>query len=234
MYRNQFETGISSGGLTAWVGGERDGWEQAMFAGAYQSPGTDAAERPKYGGLNLMNHVNGACPRFGSCHLRLRSTVDARTSFIFGDSNTNPADVGLRDAFEPVLAALLESAAFGNGVLGADAPGFVTGLLRGDQKQGKGAFAPAMSHLLDDYIEAHVHGELSLATDVDAFVIDTAFQATTTGETLVRAAERHGFEVEWYDGFVLPLSDVPLDASSSLGIELARWQWFCKDGREHR
>ena len=38
-YRNQFETGISNGGLTAFPGGERDRWEEAAFGGAYQSPG---------------------------------------------------------------------------------------------------------------------------------------------------------------------------------------------------
>ena len=65
-------TGISSGGLTADPGGDRDVWERALFGGAYQVPGVWACERPKYGGLNLMNHPNGACPGFGSCHRRLR------------------------------------------------------------------------------------------------------------------------------------------------------------------
>ena len=36
-YRSQFETGISNGGLTAFPGGDRDVWEQRMFAGAYPS-----------------------------------------------------------------------------------------------------------------------------------------------------------------------------------------------------
>jgi hypothetical protein len=49
VYRSQFETGISSGGLTAYPGGDRGGWEHAMFGGAYD--GAPAAERPKYGGL---------------------------------------------------------------------------------------------------------------------------------------------------------------------------------------
>ena len=34
-YRSQFETGISNGGLTAHPGGDRERWEQRMFAGAY-------------------------------------------------------------------------------------------------------------------------------------------------------------------------------------------------------
>lgn len=63
MYRSQFETRISNGGLTACAGGDRDAWEQSLFGGAYQAPGVLPTERPKYGGLNLLNHLNGACPR---------------------------------------------------------------------------------------------------------------------------------------------------------------------------
>ena len=42
VYRSQFETGVSSGGLTAYPGGDRDRWEQRMFAGrtrAGRAPG---------------------------------------------------------------------------------------------------------------------------------------------------------------------------------------------------
>ena len=34
VYRSQFETSISNGGLTAYPGGDRDRWERALFAGA--------------------------------------------------------------------------------------------------------------------------------------------------------------------------------------------------------
>lgn len=47
-------------------------WERALFAGAYQQPGVGAGERPKYGALNQMTYLDGACSGFGSCHLRLR------------------------------------------------------------------------------------------------------------------------------------------------------------------
>ncbi|HEX2880761.1 MAG TPA: DUF3626 domain-containing protein, partial [Polyangiaceae bacterium] len=36
QYRNQFETGLSSGSTTAFPGGARDAWEEALFDGAYQ------------------------------------------------------------------------------------------------------------------------------------------------------------------------------------------------------
>jgi len=55
-YRNQFETGISNGGLTAFEGGEQDLWEKTLFAGAYQKHSAAPEDRPRYGALNLLNH----------------------------------------------------------------------------------------------------------------------------------------------------------------------------------
>jgi len=81
-------------GLTAYPGGDRDRWEHALFAGAYQRPNVRAGERPKYGGLYLMHHLNGACPRFGSWHLRLRPEVTRRATLVFGDSNAGPRTSG--------------------------------------------------------------------------------------------------------------------------------------------
>jgi hypothetical protein len=81
VYRNQFETGISNG----IVGGDRIRWERMLFAGACD--GSPAIERPKYGALNVSGHAAGACPGFGSCHLRLRREVNARTTYLRGDSS---------------------------------------------------------------------------------------------------------------------------------------------------
>ena len=47
VYRNQFETGLSSGSLSAFPGGARDTWESALFGGAYHTDGVTASERPK-------------------------------------------------------------------------------------------------------------------------------------------------------------------------------------------
>jgi len=237
VYRSQFETSISSGGLTAYPGGDRDTWERALFAGAYQAPAVRACERPKYGGLNLMNYLNGACPRFGSCHLRLRRTATERATLIFGDSNAKPTDIGLIDAFAPVMAPLLESIAAGGGALGrsaADVRAFVDGVLHGDLSRGRGLFAPAMGHTLNDYIEAQVHGAMSLAADVEALAMDPAFAGTPTGDLLLATAKRYGFPAQWHPGSALALSQVPQDAPDVAEAELMRWQAFCADGRARR
>ncbi|WP_446214417.1 DUF3626 domain-containing protein [Micromonospora sp. IBSANI012] len=211
-YRSQFVTGISNGGLTAYPGGDRDRWEEAMFGGAYQVPGVRPAERPVYGGLNLLDHPDGACPRFGSCHLRLRPEVLARTTFCFGDSHLGPKDFGTVDVAEPVLAALLEATAgtgVSLGVVGMDTARLVTTLLRRRERQ---AWAPGSAgRALDDYVEAQVHGGIELARDVEAVVIDPSFRDTDTGRILARIARRCGIELLFHPGFALPVEDVDPD-----------------------
>jgi hypothetical protein len=98
-YRNQFETQVTNGSRTAFAGGDRDRWEQQLFGGAYHAADTRDDERPKYGGLNVMRHADGASPRFGSCYLVLRPEVTERCTLTWGDSHEGPADVGTIDRF---------------------------------------------------------------------------------------------------------------------------------------
>ncbi|MFE9656160.1 DUF3626 domain-containing protein [Micromonospora sp. NPDC006431] len=206
VYRSQFESGISNGGLTAFPGGDRDRWEETLFGGAYQRPGVLPAERPKYGGLNLLDHADGACPRFGSCHLRLRPEALARATFSFGDSHTQPTDFGTLDIFEPVLAALLSATAGTGvclGVAGMDTSTLLRALLRRRERRSSVA-----GRALDDYIEAQIHGELSLARDVEALVVDPSFRGTEVGRILAGIARRHGFPLRWHAGFELPVDGI--------------------------
>ena len=96
VYRSQFETGTSNGGLTAYPGGDRWHWESCIFGAAYDSG--PAAERPKYGSLNFRRLAVGGSPRFGSAHLRLRPETLARTTFCYPDSFTEPDTVGVASA----------------------------------------------------------------------------------------------------------------------------------------
>ncbi|MFG2064584.1 DUF3626 domain-containing protein [Micromonospora sp. NPDC048871] len=208
VYRSQFETGISNGGLTAYPGGDRDRWEQRMFGGAYQWPGVRPAERPKYGGLNLLDHPDGAAARFGSCHLRLRPEVLHRTTFCFGDSHLGPSVFGTPEVCDPVVAALLTATVTTGGCLGRagiDLVVLTERLLR--HREQDPATAPA-GRALDDYIEAQVHGEVRLGRDVRELVADPSFQGTPVGAALAAAAQRHGFRLRWHAGFTLPVDQV--------------------------
>ncbi len=101
IYRSQFETGTSSGGLTAYDGGDRWNWESRIFGGAYDNE--DPMFRPKYGALNFRADPVGGSRRFGSSHFRLRSHVHARTSFSYPDSHLEPQNFAVDDV-GPLIA----------------------------------------------------------------------------------------------------------------------------------
>lgn len=215
LYRSQFETGTSSGGLTAEPGGDRWKWESDTFGGAYGE--ANPALRPKYGALNFQHRLTGAAPRFGSCHLRLRPQVLARTTFCYPDSHLKPEAFGEVDRM-----ALIDMAK--QNVLDLDP-------------------------VLDNYIEAHVHGPVSIERDVEALVLDPSYRGTAVEESGLRL----GCKVEWHDGFRLQLDRLlahsgfrprsAIDAISKLRIstpadignardnpldyQTAKWVWHC-------
>lgn len=207
VYRSQFETGVTNGSRTAFLGGDRDRWEQDLFGGAYQAPGVLPGERPRYGGLNLLRHPDGACPRFGSCHVRLRPHVNARCTVTVGDSHLGPADAGTLDAFEAVLAGYVTRARQTGTTLGrpgAD-PLAVLRELAGT------ATAAGPGRALDDYLEVQVHGRVDLAADAEALVLDPSFQGTRSGDLLTDLAARCGLALEWHAGFELTPAEVGPD-----------------------
>lgn len=170
--------------------------------------GVRPAERPKYGGLNLLDHPDGAAARFGSCHLRLRPEVLHRTTFCFGDSHLGPSVFGTPEVCDPVVAALLTATVTTGGCLGRagiDLVVLTERLLR--HREQDPATAPA-GRALDDYIEAQVHGEVRLGRDVRELVADPSFQGTPVGAALAAAAQRHGFRLRWHAGFTLPVDQV--------------------------
>jgi hypothetical protein len=70
---------------------------------------------------------------------------------------------------------------------------------------------------LDDYIEAHVHGPIDIATDVEALVLDPCYLASAVEE----AATRLGCPVEWHGGFAVT-ADAFLANPGYRGPEFAR------------
>lgn len=171
VYRSQFETGTSNGGLTAHPGGARWRWEQRIFAHAYDD--APEAERPKYGALNHRRRRIGAAPRFGSAHLRLREAVLDRSTFCFPDSVFDPTAMATAARFD--LFSLVE--AF-------------------DARQRSDAVEADEGGLLDDYVEAHVHGPIDVGADVEAVVLDPCFRDSPIEEQ----ARALGVPVEWHDG----------------------------------
>ncbi|MCO1657394.1 DUF3626 domain-containing protein [Pseudonocardia humida] len=105
VYRSQFVTGTSNGGLTAHPGGDRWVWEQRLFGGAYDDEPVEL--RPVYGTLDFRADPAGGAPRFGSAHLRLGAAVLRRTTFCHPDSVFAPTDFGVAERMG--LVALAEA-----------------------------------------------------------------------------------------------------------------------------
>lgn len=225
-YRNQFETGLSAGSLSAFHGGERDAWERTLFGEMYhQRSGTDG-ERPKYGALELVRFVDGPIPRFGSCYFVLKPSVSNHTSFTFmGSEDPNAAErLGTMAQVDRVLVALLEEIEAGGttfpswppfraSTLGLPNPtvGSVLEIVKELATPRPDPMTLPMGRVLDSQIEAQVHGRIDLREDVELLVADPAFAMTPTGQTLRDITSRYGFPLRWHCGFSLPCEDVPDD-----------------------
>ncbi|MBG9791326.1 hypothetical protein ABD76_01745 [Paenibacillus dendritiformis] len=219
-YRSQFETGMTSASPTAYPGGDRDRWERRLFGGAYHQAGIVPGERPKYGALNLMQHPDGCAPNFGSCHLVLCSSVLSRCTYTFGDSYSEPEHSGTIDVFEPLLAELLDEAAAAGSPPGRDAGGSAA-LIRRLLASGEEA-SSALRRELDQYIEAQIHGDIALASDVEAITADPSFRGTRIGGQLAALASRYRVALRWHHGFQLAASAVPDDFRGPKMPPLAR------------
>ncbi|MCG7410857.1 DUF3626 domain-containing protein [Paenibacillus sp. ACRRX] len=212
-YHSQFVTGVSNGSRTAFPGGDRDRWEEKLFGGVYQSDGVRDYERPKYGALNLMNYVDGASPRFGSCYLRLRPHILSRCTFTFGDSHTDSKHVGTIDIFDTVLAELLGNTDITREALGSpntDVPKLVKHLLKLHEVTLDDACA-VLGRSLDDYIETQVHGDIKMSRDVEALVADSSYKETPIGDQLETLCSKYNVNLAWHPGFRLSAQTVPDD-----------------------
>lgn len=225
FYRNQFETGLSSGGRSAFPGGDRDRWERDLFAGAYHMPGVDAAERPKYGALALVHYPDGPTPRFGSCHFVLRLAVSRRCSFTFSGSELALATqrLGTIDRMDCVMEALIGEVASGEGAripwppfvaptLGIESltiPQLLELLCRKLPMPPPDPSTGIPGRVLDSCIEAQIHGPVNLRDDIERLVIDPAFDGTITGEILNEICCKYEIPIQRHCGFQLSVDAVP-------------------------
>jgi hypothetical protein len=237
-YRSQFETGLSSGSLTAFPGGPRDAWERTLFGGAYHRHGSVPGDRPKYGALELIRYPDGPWPRFGSCYLVLSAEVSRRTSFTFAGSEQADAveRLGTLGNLECVFAALLAEVACGEGVK-VPWPPFVAPMLGVSDLSvrqllvrlrdelplpRRNAATGSAGRVLDSGIEAQVHGPIIMAHDVERLVMDPSFVGTRIGECLEELCRRHAIPLERHVGFRLAAREVPDDFRGPEVATLAR------------
>lgn len=173
-YRSQFETGISAGSVSASPGGARWQWESRLFNGAYD--GAAPARRPRYGALlspdgdrSVASSPMPAGPPHGSAPRFGSSYLRLREDTLTRTTFCFPDSV-----YEPTAFGTCAHMALFEALDRAppDDP-------------------------LDRYIEAHVHGGVRIASDVEAVVLDPSFRGTET-EAI---AARLGCAVEWHAGY---------------------------------
>lgn len=213
IYKSQFETLLSSGSVSAHPGGARDLWERHLFGGAYQQSGVDHSQRPKYGALDLLGHPDGPAPRFGSCYFLLKADVNERCTFTYLDSHQDPIEKGILEEFDDIDAALLRDSFSDDVVLGELLR--PSHLLEKLANYSEKSFADRLTmphrRVLDHYVEAQVHGLVSLSHDVEYLIVDPSFRNTATGDNLRSVCDRYDIGLYWHSGYVLETAQVPRD-----------------------
>ncbi|MDV5167609.1 DUF3626 domain-containing protein [Photobacterium rosenbergii] len=226
-YLNQFESLVSNGKLDPHQEGERAQWENLLFGDVFTNAPLN--QRPKYGALDIAKHMDGPCPRFGSCYFVFKPEVSHRATFCFGDSYQTPEIRGTLDAFKPILAATLLECFERDAVLGLTnirPKAFLESYLRGDLTKHEGnidlRLAQSKARNLDHYVEAQVHGDISLTNDVESLIADVSFKGTEVGNALELLANTHEMKLCWRPAYRLAVESVPDDFRGPNMVELAK------------
>ncbi len=213
-FRNQYETRISNGSPTAFPGGERDEWERICFGGCYHFEEVPFSDRPKYGALDLLQHPDGACPRFGSCYFVLKPEVSKRSTYTLGGNQDDLAleKTGCLDSLHAVFAPLLLHIEQGLEVLGltqitvahfleklSELPAYTVGE----------SWNRPLGNALDSFVEAQIHGSIDLLHDIDLLVADPSFRTTPIEATLAKICFKYKIDFAWHPGYELPVDEVP-------------------------
>ena len=196
VYLSQWVTRTSNGGLTAHLGGDRWRWESRIFEGRYDN--SAAEDRPLYGAWNRRDDPYGGAPRFGSAYLRIRADVVERSTFCWPDSVFAPTAVGGAERLDE-LCRLADAGMLNNSLLpesAADLP---------------------LDDPLNDYVEAHIHGGLVIARDVEALVLDPADR-----EVHADALDLLECPVEVHPGYRVSADMIDPAYRSDVPVELAR------------
>ncbi|WP_137789342.1 DUF3626 domain-containing protein [Bacillus sp. E(2018)] len=214
IYKSQFETLLSNGSVSAYPGGLRDQWEKQLFGGAYQIEGTTLKERAKYGALNIMNHPDGPAPRFGSCYFLLKPEVSYRATFTYLDSHQNPKEKGTYKEFDMILAALFVEIFTRDYALGEPnlmVSSLIQHLVHKIEMSFEDPVNKQVYRNLNHYIEAQVHGNVSLKEDIEILVADPSFIGTNVGDTLSNLCTKYGIQLYYHAGFQSSVDQVPLN-----------------------
>lgn len=214
VYQNQFESGLTAGSSSLH---HRAAWEDRLFDRAYARALPE--ERPKYGALDLLRQPDGPAPRFGSCYFLLQPSVTGRCTFCFGDSYRGAEGLAAANQLAPVLALLYREAFERETCLGLHSvrPPLLWRWLEGIESP---PTRPGRN--LDHYLEAQIHGPISLQQDAESLWVDGSFAGTATGDHLQALAQKFSLPLHWLPGFRLHSDGVVSDFRGPTMPEVAR------------
>jgi hypothetical protein len=160
-YRNQFETGTSSGYLNYE---KRTYWENQMFNNIYDK--APAFDRVKYGSLNLnpleLGDTTGSA--YGSSYFILKDDIKSRTTLCVGDSGSN-------------IDSQIKSIVYNFNSVGI--------MFKSEHRYADLIDYTTLCHQKFNinsnhsryrtYIEAHIHGPVTFKSDIDSVVINIKY-----------------------------------------------------------
>eukprot|EP01061_Rhynchopus_euleeides_P012260 TRINITY_DN2190_c0_g1_i5.p1 TRINITY_DN2190_c0_g1~~TRINITY_DN2190_c0_g1_i5.p1 ORF type:complete len:690 (+),score=149.60 TRINITY_DN2190_c0_g1_i5:276-2345(+) len=157
-YRNQFETKMSRGSLDFSEGGSRAGWESNIFNKHYD--GAEPFQRPKYGVLNVVKDPHGIqkARQYGTSYIQLKG-CRLRTTFADQDTSHSGCVVASCEFYAHVLMRFSDDE------------------LRGVLEVANGLRAGHVSDLISVYKEVQIHGEISLAHNIDMLMVSSGAAA---------------------------------------------------------
>lgn len=162
-----------------------------MFFDSYPH---SSLERPKYGALNLFRYIDGASARFGACFFTLKHHVKSRCTFAYGDSSANPTALCTSDTFISIVAAMLEDVERNHRLLNqvvAHRQAALAIMLNPCED------VKILSKNLDYCIETHIHGDVSLADDVESFYLDESYRQTTFETQAKELCKKYEISLHW-------------------------------------
>lgn len=154
IVKNLFQVN-ASGGCTNKL--SRLSWETKLFNGIYDN--SPAHEKVKYGTLNLTSNPIGVsvCTGYGNSYLLLKSDVKKRVSFVFDDSSRQDYHIATFKHFFNIIY-------YSNDKLLNE----MIDIALNKKSYSDYSYSP--------YVEAQIHGKVSLADDVDKICINSTYR----------------------------------------------------------
>ena len=193
VYQNQFVTKISNGHLSVQNDDRRDKWEKDIFCLEMPLP---ANQRPKYGGLNVFNYLDGASPKYGSCYFELNESITSRCTFLIADTQGEMRKKGTRNSFYTLLLSVILEI-------------IKTGQLFGKKYSNVTEFFADMNNnyidtqremggnVLDYGLEAQIHGTVDFDRDIDFMYIDQSYVGSVVHDLSEEISRRYKIYIKW-------------------------------------